>query len=101
MANKSGLVVLEGKWSNSSNVSIKSLFDVLIDINFQNPHCYYFEHFANADSLKAILTNVGSYSGAKYLYIGSHGSEVAFHGSAGEITRTVFRNMLKDTLASS
>ncbi len=91
MTNKSGLVVLEGKWYNTSNVSVKSLFDVLVDIKFDSPHEYYFEQFANANALKAILKeNVGTYSGAKYLYIGAHGDEREFHGSSGTIKRAVF-----------
>ena len=91
MSNPSGLVALEGKWSKSSNVSVKSLFDVLVDINFGNPHAYYFEHFANGGALSAIVEN--NIRGAKYLYIGAHGDENGICGSSDFISRTTLRNI--------
>jgi hypothetical protein len=101
MTIKSGLVVLEGKWSRSSNLSVKSLFDVLVDINFLSTHDYYFEQFANRSALEAILGTVGKHFGGNYLYIGSHGDETGFSGSSGHISRTAFRNILKGKLGPS
>jgi hypothetical protein len=94
----SGLVVLEGRWQKAKNLSVKSLFDVLIDMNFDNPHEYYYEKFANYSSLKAILSDMGRYSGGKYLYIGGHGDENVLWGSIDFISRTQFRNALKGEL---
>lgn len=101
MANPSGLVVLEGRWEKSRNTSIKSLFDVLVDINFGNPHAYYFETFANDKSLEAILQNIGRYSQTKYIYIGAHGNENQFYGSSGAVSRTRFRTILSKAIGPS
>jgi hypothetical protein len=93
----SGLVVLEGKWSKTDNISVKSLFDVMIDMNFDSPHGYYFNSFANAGSLKDILNDIcGQHSRKKYLYVGAHGDESNIFGSVKPITRTVFRNSLRE-----
>jgi hypothetical protein len=94
----SGLVVLEGRWFRQYNTSVKSLFDVLADINFDSPHAYYYETFANAESLDAIIKNVcGPRKRKKYLYVGAHGNENYIHGSAKEISRVQFRNSLGAT----
>lgn len=91
----SGLVVLEGKWSKTHNYSVKSLFDVLIDMRYGSPHEYYFNSFANGQSLRDILEDVCShYSRRKYLYIAAHGDEFNILGSVKPISRTVFRNVL-------
>jgi hypothetical protein len=92
----SGLVVLEGKWSKHYNTSIKSLFDVLIDINFESPHEYYFDTFANSVAFRDILKHVcGPHSqNRRYLYIGAHGDQRNIQGSVKPITRARFRNSL-------
>jgi hypothetical protein len=93
---ESGLVVLEGEWWPNSNVSVKSLFDVLVDINFDSPHSYYFSSFANHEALRDILAaECGHHTKEKYLYIATHGDASQIAGSVKVMSRTLFRNTLQ------
>ncbi|MCW8308866.1 hypothetical protein AruPA_17675 [Acidiphilium sp. PA] len=93
----SGLVVLEGRWQNNRNVSVRSLFDLLMDMEFQSIHRYHFENFANRDALHAIVEHVCRQGARKkYLYIGAHGNQNAIRGSVSNISRAEIRNILRN-----
>ncbi|MGC9270917.1 hypothetical protein [Acidiphilium sp.] len=93
----SGLVVLEGRWQNNRNVSVKSLFDLLVDMEFNNIHNYHYENFTNVQSFRAILNNIFLPNAHKrYLYIGGHGDEINVNGTVDNVSRTEIRNSLHE-----
>lgn len=95
----SGLVVLEGRWQNNRNTSVRSLFDLLMDMEFGSSHEYYFENFATSETLRSIISHVcGQHSRKKYIYIGAHGDEGQIYGSVDRITRASLNNTLRDFL---
>lgn len=95
----SGLVVLEGRWQDNRNISVRSLFDLLMDMEFGSIHEYHFEHFATGESLRAIINCFcGPNSRKRYVYIGSHGDENGFSGSVERVSRTYLNNTLRDYL---
>ena len=91
---KSRLAVIEGKWGKNTNVSVKALFDVLSDINFDTPHAYAYEMFCDAASLDNIISRMGANKSIKYLYIGAHGENDAISAPGGKIKRTKLKNSL-------
>ena len=97
----SGLAVVEGKWSAQTNVSVKGLFDILSDINFDTPHAYLFEMFCDASSLDNIVGRMGKDSSVRYLYIGAHGTDDGIEGSGGKVSRTKLRNSLSKLASGS
>lgn len=90
----SKLAVIEGKWSNRTNISVKGLFDILSDINFKTPHAYVYEMFCNSASLSNIVSRMGKNSSIRYLYIGAHGSDNAISCSGGKVTRAQLKHGL-------
>jgi len=91
---KSQLAVLEGKWSEQTNISVKGLFDILSDINFKTPHSYIYEMFCDAAALNNIVSRMGDNNDIRYLYIGAHGNQTSISGSGGNISRVQLRNTL-------
>jgi hypothetical protein len=90
----SKLAVIEGKWSDRTNISVKGLFDILSDINFKTPHAYVYEMFCNSASLKNIVSRMGRNPSIRYLYIGAHGSDNAIGCSGGKVTRRQLKHAL-------
>ncbi|MCW8307487.1 hypothetical protein AruPA_10600 [Acidiphilium sp. PA] len=98
---RSDLVVLEGKWWPKKNITVKPVFDVLVDLIFGNQHDYYYEMFSTYNALSSILNNnVNSGRGGRYLYIASHGNGESLQGSAEEIKISDFKKITR-SLASS
>jgi hypothetical protein len=98
---KSALAVLEGKWSPKTNISVKSLFDLLSDLNFVSQHEYLYEMFCDDASLENIVGRMGRARDVKFLYVGAHGTKGSLQASGGNITRTRLRNILGSLGASS
>ncbi len=91
---ESKLAVIEGKWDNKMNISVKGLFDILSDINFDTPHAYIYEMFCDANALTNIINRMATDKDIKYLYIGAHGNQSSIRGSGGDVSRTKLRNIL-------
>jgi hypothetical protein len=98
---KSQLAVVEGKWQKRANVSVRSLFDILADINFGTPHAYIYEMFCDAHALSNIISRMGSDDQVRYLYIGAHGSITSVSGSGGDVSRTKLKNSLVSLLTNN
>lgn len=95
----SGLVVLEGRWENRRNISVRSVFDLLMDLEFESIHDYHFENFATGETLRSIISHVcGPYAQKRYIYIGAHGENDYIFGSVDTITRTHLNNTLRECL---
>jgi len=92
----SGMAVIEGKWNSKTNISVKALFDILSDINFNTPHAYVYEMFCDSGSLSNIVSRMGKDSNIRYLYVGAHGTDNAIHCSGGRVTRTQLKNSLSN-----
>lgn len=91
------LAVLESRWWETSNDSVRGLFDMLAGMHKDNPFAYHYEMFNNADSLKELIPRVSEMKDVHNIYIGAHGEE---DGSAlvcpgGRVSRTVLANILK------
>lgn len=97
----SGLVVLEGRWERARNISVRSLFDLLVDMQFGSSHKYHFENFATGESLKEIIGSVcRNHSRKKYIYIGAHGNSNYIQGSVQHVSRTVLNNIFREKLGA-
>ena len=92
---KSEIAVLEGKWWDDYNITIRGLFDLISDLNFGSPHQYYYEMFSDGDSLERIIKRASKIS--TYLAIAAHGDEKGIEAPGGRISRTKLRNILRET----
>lgn len=100
MGRRRHLVVLEGRWYDQRNLSLKGVFDVLSDVLYDTPHGYYHEHFCDATALAAIARRVARWDDTYLLYIGAHGDEDGVFGSLdgvdGYVKRAQLRKALRD-----
>jgi len=90
----SKIAVVEGKWSDKTNLSVKSFFDLMSDLIFKTPHAYHYEMFCDLMSLKNIVTRMSRARGIKYIYIGAHGTPNNIKALGGSITRAELRSIL-------
>lgn len=91
------LAVIESRWWDKSNDSVRGLFDLLAGIHCDNPFAYHYEMFSSADSLEDIINRIANTDDLFNIYVGAHGSGTEIHGPGDvRISRTVLRNMLRD-----
>ena len=92
------VAVLEGKWWDKRNTSLRGVFDLLADLTTDTPHGYYYEMFCDARSLESIMRRVGTWRGLRFVYVGAHGDHSGIYGSLdgheGKVSRTKLRNAL-------
>ena len=96
MDDRLDLAVIEGRWWEQSNVSVRGLFDTLAGIYYSNPFAYHYEMFSSADSLRDVIRRVAHDSGISNIYVGAHGSDTEIYGPGDErISRTFIGNTLE------
>ena len=98
MNNRLDLAVVESRWWDSSNSSVRGLFDLLAGLHRGNPFAYHYEMFSDADSLRGVINRIARQNDIHNIYIAAHGTEDGKHIKAadGFISRVKLRNMLRD-----
>lgn len=95
---KNELAVVEGRWFDDQNLSVRTVFDTLSDLLYETPHGYFHHQFSNATSLEHVIMHVAATSASRFLYLGAHGDKEGIYGSLGDdqgrVSRTALRNML-------
>ena len=96
------LAVVESRWWDEGNQSVRGVFELIAAVRKENPHAYHYEMFNNADSLREIVPRIAKKKNIRNLVIAAHGDEDGIYGAAGDtrggnrISRTVLRNILED-----
>lgn len=91
----SKLSVIESRWWNNGNDSVRSLFETIGGIIYSNPHSIRYDMFADRTSLEKIIKNV-SENDFDSVYIGCHGNDTSIFGiDDNEISRTELRNIFR------
>lgn len=88
------LAVLEGKWFKDKNTSIKSVVDLIGDLQYENPHCYYYEMFCNAGAIQSIIDRVCRMDKIRLVYIAAHGSKNGIQGTDQDPTSIISAKQL-------
>jgi hypothetical protein len=89
------LAVLEARWANRTEWSVRPYYETLASIFCDNPNGYHYEMFNNAASLKESLPGVAGTQGIKNIVIASHGDERGIVGARdNEISRAVLANAI-------
>ena len=100
MDDRLDLAVIESRWWERSNDSVRGLFDMLAGIHHSNPFAYHYEMFNSSDSLRDVIRRVADDSDIHNVYIGAHGSDTEIYGPGNErISRTVIGNTLEQLSA--
>ena len=90
------LAVIESRWWQKGNHSVKETFDTLAGVYSDNPFDYHYEMFNNGESLKEVIPRVAQQQSVHYVYIAAHGDEKQISGAGTNVvSRTKLRNILK------
>ena len=96
------LAVVESRWWEKGNASVRGLFELIATIRKENPHAYHYEMFNNQDSLREVVCRIARRQHVRNLVIAAHGDDTAIYGAASErecdnrISRAVLRNIFAD-----
>lgn len=95
MAAHTGIAVIESKWFEGSNVSVRGLFDLVADLATDTPHAYHYEMACSEVALKEAIPRVAKDNSCRYLCLAMHGNDKGLQLINGDqVTRTELKNML-------
>ena len=91
------LAVIESRWSENRNDSVRGVFDMLAGILVGNPFGYHYEMFNTPESIKEMIPRIARTADIHHLYVAAHGDEQAIYGAGDtRISRTVLANLLAE-----
>lgn len=97
MAERLDLAVIESRWWNRSNDSVRGVFDLLAGSLMDNPFAYHYEMFNNKASIQEIIPRLARQPDIHHIYIGAHGNERAIFGSGKQrIPWSTIQNLLEE-----
>ena len=95
---ESRIAVLETKWDEHKNTSVRGMFDLLSELKYDHHHGYRYEMFGGQSEFKNAFDRLAEKNGIHYVYIASHGDDDFLQGAMGEcVSKTVLKNRLKAT----
>ena len=95
------LSVVESRWWDQGNVSVRGLFDLIATIRKDTAEAYHYEMFNNGDALQEIVPRLARKAQVRNLVIAAHGDERGIWGAEAEdnpdnrVSRAVLRNTLR------
>lgn len=97
MSERLDLAVIESRWWDEGNHSVKGVFDTLAGIVVDNPFGYHYEMFNTEDSIKEIIPRIAQRRDIHHIYIAAHGDKKSIHGPGStKISRTILANVLNE-----
>ena len=94
------VAVVESRWWEDGNTSVRGLFDLIATIKKGNPDKYYYEMFNNACSLKEIICRASEKDEIRNLYIAAHGWEDGICGAEQHCRNGISRRRLGNMLSN-
>ena len=91
------LAVIESRWWDESNDSVRGVFDTLAGMLVDNPFGYHYEMFNNAASIKEMVPRLADSSRIHHIYVAAHGDEKGIFGAGKKrISWTIIQNLLEN-----
>lgn len=95
MNKSTNIAVIESRWWDDSNTSVRGTFDLISDILYDSPHYYYYEMANSEVAMKEALYRVATRRSCKYLCLATHGYEDGLQMHNGDVlSRAEIRNIL-------
>ncbi|MXY51538.1 MAG: hypothetical protein F4Y86_03270 [Gammaproteobacteria bacterium] len=96
MADRLDLAVIESRWWERSNDSVRGVFEMLAGNLMDNPFGYHYEMFNNAASIQEIIPRLARQPDIHHIYVGAHGDDKAILGAGKQRIRwTVIQGLLE------
>jgi len=92
-----GLSVVEARWWDDGNHSVRSLFETACGIAVSNPFGFRYDMFCDRSSLETIVGQVAANAKFHTIYVAAHGDANNIQGSPGNlISRAILRNIIRN-----
>lgn len=89
----SPFAVIESRWWDSGNHSVRPVFEAVSAIHFGNPSAFFYDMFSEKTSLAATLQARATDKRTEVVYLASHGDENHIGPTAATaVSRTALRN---------
>lgn len=89
------IAALESRWYPDRNISVRGMFDLVVDIHTNSPHNYDYEMVGSRAAFVEALTRYMTRDTVHYVSVNCHGNDHSLHMTNEEtITQTVLRNCL-------
>lgn len=101
MTKQTRIQVVEGKWYDEMNTSIRSMFDLIADIHTSNPNAYRYEMFCDGNALANIIRRASKEDDVNFVYVACHGTDPAEDGyglvgsDGNRVSRTIVANAFR------
>lgn len=87
--------VLEARWWNQGNHSVRELFSTISAHHYDNPSAHFYDMFVDKHSLSTMLNLRAKDGQTEVIYLGTHGDENSIQGAPGQnIPSREFRKQL-------
>jgi hypothetical protein len=95
------LAVIESRWWENSNTSVRGIFDLLSDLYEDHMHGYHYEMFGSAPAFEELVARIGLKRRMDYLYVATHGTRRGIKCANGDVVPLKrLRDMLLDVKLS-
>lgn len=79
------LAVIESRWWENSNTSVRGIFDLLSDLYEDHMHGYHYEMFGSAGAFEELVQRIGVKRRVDYLYVATHGTSRGIKCANGDV----------------
>lgn len=94
---QTGLAVMEARWWDDGNHSVRGLFESVCGLATGNPFSFRYDMFCDRSSLATSLGHVGADQTFNSVYLAAHGDEAGLQGSPNhDISRAQLRNLFRE-----
>lgn len=92
-----GLAVLESRWENHAEWSVRPIYESLASLFCNNPSAFHYEMFNSDQSLKEMLPGVARTKGIRNIVVAAHGDKSGIAGARGQqISRAKLSHYIYD-----
>lgn len=95
--NHAPVSIIETRWWQQGNHSVKPIFEAVAALNFNNPSAFLYDMFSDRSSLKTIITQRCADKTTTVIYLATHGNAEATaigQNIQEPISRTEFKNIV-------
>ncbi len=95
---QTGLAVIEARWWDDGNHSVRGVFESVCGIATANPFAFRYDMFCDESSLGTSVGHVAADPQFHSIYLAAHGDEQGLQGSPGhDISRAKLRNIMRNS----
>ena len=93
---KSPFSIIESRWYDESNDSVRPLFEAICSLHLNNPSAFFYDMFVDKYSLDFLLKKRCKDEQTKVIYLATHGDSNNIGPEGIKISRAILRNSIQE-----